>query len=86
MESIEFIFDTFEDAMDVHTKLFEIIRKNGFVTYADLYFLVNKDVESCVEEFYRFGWANLFYIKLEPYKNKRWILKMPDMIQKQNIK
>ena len=84
-ESIDFIFETFEAAMDVHTKLFEIIKKNGFVTYADLYLLVNKDVDNCKEEFHRFGWANLFYVKVEPYKDKRWILKMPEMTTR-NIK
>ena len=38
-EETEFIFESFDEAMAVHKKLFNIMREKGFVTYADLHSL-----------------------------------------------
>lgn len=89
MESqTEFIFGTFDEAMNVHKKLFEIIREKGFVTYADLYFLINKEETLCKEKWTNYGWTKLWGSKVEPIDdciNGYWVLRMPK-IKKLNKK
>lgn len=82
---MEFIFETFDEAMQVHKHLFELRRKKGYVTCADLYSMVMKDevekIEICSKEIYHnHGWTNLFEVEVEPsdkYINGKWILKLP---------
>lgn len=62
----EFYFDTFERAMNMHSKLFEIIRKNGYVTYADILKLnLCEPIYGSIPDLYnKMGWANLFEAKV----------------------
>lgn len=80
----EFVFDEFDDAMKVHMDLFRICRENGYVTCADLRYLIktskNEDAVVYPISYYEYGWTNLMETKLEPcdgYINGKWVLKMP---------
>lgn len=77
----DFIFETFEEAINVHRKLFELGRKKHFVTYADLYKMTNKveDDKVLPDIYENHGWTNLWHIKLEPYDKTRWILRLPEI-------
>lgn len=80
MNQTEFIFETFEEANNIHKKLFEIRRQKGYVTCADLYFLIHPDEEDCKGVYRNHGWINLWDVKVEPCDdciNGEWILKMP---------
>lgn len=79
MLQIDFKFDTFEEAMDVLGEMFKIMKKNKVVSYADLYSLVNKK-EPISSEYYKFGWTNLFYSKVEPYGKNMWVIRMPELV------
>lgn len=83
----EFIFETFDEAMNVHKKLFEIRRNNGFVTCADLYLLAHNVKGPYLSDIYNnHGWTNLWNVKVEPYdEDGNWVLKMPQ-IQFLNMK
>lgn len=89
----EFIFDSFDEAMKVHKKIFEICREKHYVTCADLYFLLHTEDEYklCPSTFYNHGWTNLWTSKVEPSEdmaNGNWILKLPQVkyikIKKEN--
>lgn len=77
--SKDFIFETFDDAMNVHKKLFEIMREKGNVSYGDLYSLVYKDCEITNPEYYTLGWNSVWQVKLEPLNDNdcQWVLRMP---------
>lgn len=77
--SKEFIFDTFDEAMSIHKKLYEIMRQKGIVSYADLYSLVYDNCEITNPEYYTLGWSSLWYVKVEPWEHDdlKWVLKMP---------
>lgn len=78
----EFIFKSFDEAMNVHKKLFEIRREKGYVTYADLYILIHPNESNCKKSYSRYGWTNLWQTKVEPYDDYIdgvWILKMPSI-------
>lgn len=80
MNQTEFIFQTFDEAISVHKKLFEIMRNNGVVTYADLHIAANKEYNKKDIEYFNYGWTNLWYSKVEPYDDDgNWILRMPKM-------
>lgn len=83
MKSEEFIFETFDEAMDIHKNIFKLLRENGFVTLADLHYTMNKS-DVFPDDFYDHGWTNLIYAKIEPYYG-RWVLTMPKM-EKLSIK
>ena len=81
----EFIFDTFEEANNIHKQLFEICREKGFVTCYDVLNLVIKDEKSkevieSVSTYHSHGWINLWDVKVEPIENcvnGYWVLKLP---------
>ena len=77
----EFIFEKFHEAMEIHTRLFKLLRKNGFVTYADLCYMLREDRSiDFPERYFNIGWDNLFYSKVEPtdeYVNGKWLLILP---------
>lgn len=75
----EFIFRSFDDAMNIHKKMFEILKEKGAVSYEDLYSAIY-DCEINNPEYKNYGWTKLLYAKVEPYKNGKWILKMPPEI------
>lgn len=78
MEEVDFIFDTFDEAMDIHGEMFKLMKKNKVVSYTDLYSLIYKE-EPC-EIMTKFGWTNLFYTKVEPYVENKWIIRMPELV------
>lgn len=85
----EIIFETFDEAMNVHTRLFEIMRNNGIVTCADLYKVSNEKYETSDPEYYKYGWTNLWGSKVEPFGyNGYWVLRLPEIInlEKENEK
>lgn len=84
----EFIFETFEEAMEVHGDLFKILRTNGFVTYFDLDNMMNpeKSYDIPKEEYKNFGWYNLFDSKVKPYYNNKWVLILPEIVKIENNK
>lgn len=63
----EFEYDTFEHAMDIHSKIYELMRKNGYVTYADvLKFGLFQPLHSTIPDLYnKMGWINLWGAKVE---------------------
>ena len=74
-----FMFETFEEANGVHQKLFNILRDNGVITYADIYSLLHVS-DVCKSSYYKYGWTNLWEAKVEPaegYINGEWVLVMP---------
>lgn len=72
------VFKTFEEAMNVHKQLFQMIRENGYVTCADLRYLILED-ELLDKSYCNYGWTNLMEAKVEScnYVNGKWVLKMP---------
>lgn len=86
MKQNEFVFDTFEEANNVHKQLFKIGREKGHVTCADVLKLAIKDEESkeiidSIETYHTHGWTNLWDVKVEPIENcvnGDWVLKMPN--------
>lgn len=76
----EFIFDSFDIAINIHKQIFKICREKGCVTYADLYLLIHPEETNCENIYSNHGWTNLWNCKIEPYddsKHCKWILKMP---------
>ena len=81
-EETEFIFESFDEAMVVHKKLFNIMREKGLVTYADLHSLYTKEHTNCKDEWLNYGWTNIWGAVVEPadnYINGNWRLKLPKM-------
>lgn len=75
----EFIFDTFDEAMNVHKELFKLLRECGYISYQTLYFYIYKktDVRKGAENY---GWTNLWYSKVQPYgTDGQWVLKLPEL-------
>lgn len=81
MDEREFIFDTFDEAMNIHRELFKRRRLHGVVTCADIFCLRHANEEIVVPDIlYSHGWTNLWGSKVEPYGDDgQWILKMPPM-------
>lgn len=74
----EFIFDSFEDAFNIHKKMSQEIRQNGSMTYSKLrYEWLKENKRSYKKEYDSIGWKNLWYCKIEPNDNLNWVLKMP---------
>lgn len=74
------VFKTFEEAMDVHKQLFQLIKENGYVTCADLNYLIIDDEHRLVnEDDCNYGWTNLMETRIEScnYANGKWVLRMP---------
>lgn len=84
----EFIFETFDEAMNVHKKLFEMLRENGVIPYVDLYSLVYKDDVINHPLYCNIGWTNIWCAKVEPLNDEdcRWVLRMPEIEDIKNIK
>lgn len=79
-DNIKVVYDTFQEAMDIHKKLFEAMRKNGVITYADFSVLVSEEDAVFPDFCYEYGWTNLWNVKVEPYGDDcKWVLRMPEM-------
>ena len=86
--TIEMVFETFDEAMDVHKKLYSLMRENKVVTCTDLYVLYREYAKKIpialsfdeVDNFSKYGWKSLWGSKVEPNINDVcWVLKMPDI-------
>jgi hypothetical protein len=81
----EFIFEDFNQAMEVHKEIFQIIREKGYLSYRKLYSLITKKEEKEVDNllnldiYDKHGWTNLFECKIDPTDDGKWILKMPEL-------
>lgn len=73
-------FKTFEETMDIHKKLFKILKDNGVVRYSDLLLILNPDEKDIKKEYYNFGWYNLYYAKVECNKEGEWQLVLPNAV------
>lgn len=83
MEEYEFIFETFDEAMNIHKQLFKLCRSKGYISCADLLSMTLKDEDSIktvksMDIYQTHGWTNLWDVKVEPIENGcNWVLKMP---------
>lgn len=76
----EFMFDTFEEANNIHRQLFAILRIKRYVTCADLFKLIYPSELYINDIYHTHGWTSLWDAKVVPgdnYINGDWILKMP---------
>ena len=81
-EKIDCSFKTFDEAMDLHKKLFTILNSDKVVTYADLYFLVYKTYEDCPIIYYSHGWTSLMESKVRPCEDgRKWGVVLPDPVE-----
>lgn len=74
-----FMFETFDEAMGVHKRLFDMLRENGSITYADLYSLLIPGYD-LKPAHYQYGWTSIWGAKVEPaegYVNGEWFLSLP---------
>lgn len=80
MERVAVVFDNFGNAMDVHMKLFELVRKYGCVSWREFSKIVapNDDIFKC-EKYDEYGWDYLCDVSVDPYKDDQWIILMPEM-------
>lgn len=80
----EFIFKTFDEAFDVHKKIYELGRKNGFVSYGAVYMLVTKEPQViAMPKIYQInGWTNLTESKVVQCADGLWKMVLPPV---QNI-
>lgn len=77
-KDIELIYETFQEAMDMHKKLFEAMREKGVLTYGDFCVLTSEEDAVFPDNYYEYGWTNLWYVKVEPYGDDyKWVLKIP---------
>lgn len=75
------LFETFDKAMNVHLRIFAMLRERGFVTYADLSRLadnVNNKNKVYPIEYEEYGWTNLFGLKVELF-GFYWGFEMPEV-------
>lgn len=82
----EFTFDSFDEAMNIHKKLFEIGRKNRYVTYADLILLIFDEDVHIPQIYYKYGWNNLIESRVEHISKFKWVLKLPQIKLLKKIK
>lgn len=75
---ISFVFETYDEGIQIQKILFEIRRMKGYVTYNDLALLIYG--EELISRSSKLGWTDLSEIKLEPGDNslEYWILTMPE--------
>lgn len=80
-EKIDCKFKTFDEAMDLHKKLFEILNADKVVTYADLYYLINKTYRDCPIVYYSCGWTSLMESKVRPCEDgRKWGVVLPNPV------
>ena len=81
----EFIFETFDEANNIHGQLLKKYREKGYVTCFDVLNLVIKDEESkkileSINIYHTHGWNYLWDARVEPKEkciNGEWVLRLP---------
>lgn len=89
MERREFMFNTFEEAMNVHKQMFDIRNQKGYVTCSDMRTLSNPKRVYRTKLNENRGWTVLYNSKIEQGRgrfNDKWILKMPRIRNIKNVK
>lgn len=82
MNRVARIFDNFDDAMNVHKKIFTMVIEKGYVTLRDFNNIVNNQDEIFVGDMYdTHGWTYLCGTIVEEYKDNKFIIVMPEMIE-----
>lgn len=86
MERVETVFSTFEEAMEVHKKLFEILRDKGVVYYRDYIGLIFPDDAFLLVGHEKNGWTSLNDMTIGLRPRGKWALMMPELelIEKEN--
>lgn len=79
----EFVFNTFDEAKETYIKLSNLINKQGYATYADLYFINGKQKFVFPNIYNIHGWVDIQNVKIES-SNNRWFLKMPPITNIEN--
>ena len=82
-KTVKYEFKTFDQAMEVHKLLFSILKSDGVVTYADLYFLANGySCDGCSRDYYKYGWTTLMESKVRPCDDgRKWAIVLPEPIK-----
>lgn len=72
-------FDTFDEAMNLHKRLFEIFNNEHLVTYADVYYVLKGTYKDCPYDYYKYGWTSLMESKVRPCDDGRhWSVILPE--------
>lgn len=64
-------FNTFDEAMNLHQRMFEIFNKDHIITYADVFYLLKGSYNECPYECYKCGWTTLMDSKVRPCDDGR---------------
>lgn len=81
MNRVARVFDNFDDAMNAHKKIFTMVIEKGYVTLRDFNNIVNNQDEIFVGDMYdSYGWTYLCGTIVEEYKDDKFIIVMPEMI------
>lgn len=85
MDRVILVFNTFEDAMDFHVKIFRIGNEKGVIYHKDLFDILNvtESDELLIHDGY--GWTELRDIEIQQDNDERWVIIMPE-IEKINNK
>lgn len=74
----KFIFDSFEEAFDIHRKISQEIREKGFMSYTKLrYIWLKENKRTYKNEYDELRWKNLWYSRIYPNDDYNWVLEMP---------
>lgn len=79
---LKFTCNTFEEAMDIHKKMFQKLREQGYVTHRDFTEICGVCKEEFMDSKYRFyGWYNLQNLKVEQDSNGVWCIVTPELVE-----
>lgn len=77
MKAKKFVFKNFEDAMTIHTRLFEMLKNEHIITQADIFHMLYQNYDSCPRNYFTTGWTSLTYSKVCP-DGRKWALLLPE--------
>lgn len=92
MNKVAAVFETFDDAMNAHKTIFTLLIEQGFISHRDFINIVYANNHSYthvtdpnddifVSDMYdMMGWTYLCGTTVEEYKNNKYIIVMPEMI------
>lgn len=92
MNKVATIFDSFDDAMKAHKSIFVLLMEQGYVTHRDYINIVHANNEAYtritnpgdeifISDIYDMqGWTYLCGTIVEEYKDGKYIIVMPEMI------
>lgn len=87
MERVAVISDKFDVAMNIHKKMFTTVMEKGHMSYRDFNNIINSRNDAFVgDAFDAYGWTYLCGTTVEQYKEDKWIIVMPEMVNIGTIK